>query len=208
VRRRCAALLLVGALGVAACESSDSEQDPLGTVTTVATSEPIETVETAAGPFETGPPPTAALGVEPTGFTTVAGTITAADGTVCEVCLWLADTPERRGRGLMGVTSLGNADGMVFVFEQPTEGAFYMFRTPTPLSIAWFGADGAYVGAADMAPCLDAEPGECPLYSPGAPYRYALEVFAPPPDDRVGGGLDALGASPGSTLELHSSPCA
>jgi len=131
---------------------------------------------------------------QPEGFSTVTARITETDGDVCEVCVWLADTPEERGRGLMFVTDLGDAVGMVFAFDEPLIGSFYMFQTPTPLSIAWFGADGERVGSADMAPCLDTPAGECPLYSPDAPYDLALEVFE--------GGLDDLGIGPGARLEL------
>lgn len=133
-------------------------------------------------------------GRQPEGFTTVTARITEVNGDVCEVCMWLADNAEERGRGLMGVTGLGDAVGMVFKFEEPTVGSFYMFQTPTPLSIAWFAPGGDHVGSADMAPCLDTPAGECPLYSPGAEYDLALEVFE--------GGLDDLGVGPGARLEL------
>lgn len=136
----------------------------------------------------------APAGVEPAGFSTITAVITSADGEVCEVCLWLADTSDERSRGLMGVTDLGEAAGMAFRFDRPTQGAFYMFQTPTPLSIAWFADDGAWVGAEEMAPCLDTPAGECPLYSPGASYVVAVEAFA--------GGLDTLGVGPGSHIEL------
>jgi uncharacterized protein len=133
-------------------------------------------------------------GQEPEGFSTVQARITDADGEVCEVCLWLADDPTERGRGLMGVTDLGDAVGMAFVFDEPTSGSFYMFQTPTPLSIAWFAPDGVHVGSADMEPCIDTPAGECPLYSPDGSYDVAIEVFA--------GGLGALGIGPGSSVEL------
>jgi uncharacterized membrane protein (UPF0127 family) len=137
----------------------------------------------------------AADGVLPEGFTTVSARITAADGEVCEVCLWLADSDEERGRGLMGVTDLGEAAGMAFVFDPATTGSFYMFQTPTPLSIAWFGEDGTWVGAADMEPCLDATAARCALYSPGgAAYTVGVETFA--------GGLEPLLMVEGSTIEL------
>jgi uncharacterized membrane protein (UPF0127 family) len=136
----------------------------------------------------------AASGAEPSGFSTVRAVITEADGDVCEVCLWLADEAEERARGLMGVTDLGDAVGMVFRFDEPTLGPFYMFQTPTPLSIAWFAPDGAHVGTAEMAPCLDTPAGECPLYGPDREYDLAVEVFS--------GGLEALGLGPGSRLEL------
>jgi len=137
----------------------------------------------------------ATSGVEPQGFTTVQARVTAADGEVCEVCLWLADSDEERGRGLMGVTDLGAAAGMVFVFDSPTSGPFYMFQTPTPLSIAWFDEGGRWVGAAEMEPCLDETPAQCALYSPGgASYRLGVEVFA--------GDLESLLLIDGSVIEL------
>ncbi len=135
-------------------------------------------------------------GAQPEGFTTVTARITASDGEVCEVCLWLADSADERGVGLMGVTDLGAARGMAFVFDEPFAGAFYMFRTPTPLSIAWFGADGAWVGSADMAPCLDTPANECALYAPDQPYHLAVEVFE--------GDLDELHLTPGSNVQIVS----
>jgi uncharacterized membrane protein (UPF0127 family) len=132
--------------------------------------------------------------VLPTGFSTITARITDADGEVCEVCVWLADDGDERGRGLMGVTDLGDAVGMAFRFDEARIGSFYMFQTPTPLSIAWFGSDGDHVGSADMDPCLDTPAGDCPLYAPDAPYDLAIEVFA--------GGLAALGLGPGANVEL------
>ncbi len=136
-------------------------------------------------------------GVRPVGFTTVTARVTAADGEVCDVCVWLADTSDERARGLMGVTDLGDAAGMAFRFDDvqdPQVDFFHMRDTPTPLSIAWFGPDGGHVGHTDMTPCLDAPARECPLYSPGVAYDLALEVFQ--------GDLEALGIGRGSRLEL------
>ena len=56
----------------------------------------------------------------PAGFEQVAATAVAADGTVCELCLWLADTPQLRSRGLMFVDDIGDADGMIFRYPSPT----------------------------------------------------------------------------------------
>jgi uncharacterized membrane protein (UPF0127 family) len=182
------AALLISGLLVSACSSdASSDLSPDSTdVTGTAGAEPIDSVPT--------PSVTTASGRQPEGFTTITARITETGGEVCEVCVWLADTPEERARGLMGVTDLGDGVGMVFSFDEPLVGSFYMFQTPTPLSIAWFGDDGGLVGSADMAPCLDTPAGECPLYSPGVAYDLALEVFD--------GGLDDLGIGPGSRLEL------
>ncbi len=150
----------------------------------------VTTVHETTAPETTAADP----GRQPEGFTTVEARITDADGEVCEVCLWLADDADERGRGLMGVTDLGDADGMAFRFDEARSGSFYMFQTPSPLSIAWFAPGGTYVGSADMDPCLDTAAGDCPLYSPGEPYDLAIEVFA--------GGLEAIGIGAGSSVEL------
>ena len=71
-----------------------------------------------------------------------------------------------------------------------------MRGTPTPLSIAFFAADGSFVSATDMVPCLDG-PGVRLRRAtpPAAPYTEAIEVFAgastssaSPPESRL---LDA-----------------
>ena len=186
--------VVVGAIGAilvlgAGC-SGDATTVEDSTVTSATTATTVTTVTSEGGGDVEGVPP----GRQPEGFSTMMAQITEADGEVCEVCVWLADTSEERARGLMEVTDLGDAVGMVFRFEEPTDGSFYMFQTPTPLSIAWFAPDGTHVGSADMAPCLDTPAGECPLYSPGAEYDLALEVFE--------GGLADLGVGDGSQLAL------
>ena len=57
-----------------------------------------------------------------------------------------ADTPAEREHGLMGRTSLDTDEGMVFVFDGPTDGSFWMKDTLIPLSIAFWDEDGRIVG--------------------------------------------------------------
>lgn len=113
-----------------------------------------------------------------------------------ERCALVADTDVERATGLMHRTDLGGRDGMLFRFPDDVTAAFYMKDTPLPLSIAWFEADGDFVSATDMEPCLGG--GDCPTYAAAGPYRYALEV----PQGR----LPALGAVPGSRLTVGG-PC-
>ena len=68
-----------------------------------------------------------------------------------------------------------------------------------PLSIAFFAADGSFVSASDMAPCLDRPPAECPRYPPAGPFTAAIEVPA--------GGLATRGITFGSRLTLLDTPC-
>lgn len=166
----------------------------------VATSGPVaptsERLVATAVPVTTTPPATGGSGVVPVGFATVAGTVTAADGEVCEVCLWLAATPEHRSRGLMEVTDLGPADGMVFRYGTATATSFWMRNTPMPLSIAFFDADGRYLDAFDMEPC---GVGDCPLHPTPSGFVDAVELAQ--------GTLDRFGIGPGSVLELTDLPC-
>lgn len=176
----------------AACSTGDpTSGDPTSPMPAPATTAPpTPTTKDGSGTVPSSEP----VGVQPEGFSTVTARITEADGEVCEVCVWLADTADQRGRGLMGVTDLGGAAGMVFRFEAPVNGSFFMLGTPTPLSIAWFGVDGTYVESTDMEPCVDVPEGGCPLYGPGREYQLALEVFR--------GGLADLGVGPGARLDL------
>ena len=120
----------------------------------------------------------------------------AAEPTPTELCALLAATDAQRARGLMQVVDMQGYTGMVFRYAQDSQSAFYMKNTPMPLSVAWFGADGKFIKAADMDPCGDQV--DCPLFGAGAPFRYALEVPR--------GQLPALGIGPGSTLILGG-PC-
>ncbi len=204
---------------VAGCTSANDAVTPatesIGSVPVVATPAgslvPVESV--TPGQATSGPTTAAAVGdeieakdvrtraddavgdgVRPEGFTTVAAAVTSAEGEVCIVCLWLADVADERSRGLMGVTDLGDAVGMAFVFDAPSEAAFVMIGTPTPLSIAWFDATGGHVSSLDMEPCVEEDPADCERYRAQAAYTVAIEMFQ--------GELDAIGIGAGSTVEL------
>ncbi len=206
-----AAVLVALSLVVGACAGDDdgeaegSSADDDTTTSVEAPAAPAETVTLDELAAASGDAP-AATGVqadEPPGpadrIATVsdvgeaAASITAADGTVTTCCLLVAASDEQRQRGLMEATDLGGYQGMVFVWDHDVEGGFWMRNTPTPLSIAWFDADGAFVSATDMAPC-SATADDCPVYPPEGPYRFAVEVFQ--------GDLDGLGVGPGSHLAL------
>lgn len=104
----------------------------------------------------------------------------------------VADTPEARRQGLMGVTDLGDLDGMLFVWQGDTTEAFWMKDTPMPLDIAFFTVGGGFVDRQTMDPCVEET---CELYSAPALYRYAIEAPA--------GDLGFVG--PGSQLVLSDS---
>ena len=139
-------LVLAAALAVAGC-GSDAQDGAAGTETAV---------ETAAG------------SELPRGSVVIA----PGDGQV-RLEVEIAETVAHRQQGLMGRVSLPRQAGMVFLFEEETQGGFWMKNTLIPLSIAFFDERGAILRILDMEPCR-ADP--CPVYDPGTPYHGALEV--------------------------------
>lgn len=104
----------------------------------------------------------------------------------------IADTDERRARGLMGRERLGEDEGMAFLWPEDTTTAFHMRDTLVPLTIAFFDADGRILRVLDMVPCT-ADP--CPAYDPGLRYRGALEVRA--------GALERRGVRVGDRVRIE-----
>lgn len=135
--------------------------------------------------------------VTPDGFERTSATITSPDGDVCDLCLWVADSADRRRRGLMEVTDLGEADGMIFRYGAEHSTQFWMKNTPMPLSIAFFGADGTFLDAFDMPPCTTEV---CPRYDSPRGLLDAIEFPM--------GTLDDFLVGPGSTLDVSGLPCA
>ncbi len=162
------------------------------TVTSTTMTSTTVTSTTGVVPSTSGTPD----GVVPEGFASIAARSTDSDGTVCELCLWIAEDGEQRARGLMGVTDLGPTDGMAFTYPTPTTGAFWMKNTLMPLSIAFFDGEGRYLDAFDMEPCT-ADP--CERYPTPSGFVVAVEVAQ--------GDLERLGLVPGATLELLGGEC-
>lgn len=194
VRRVGVVLCGAALLALPAC-TSEAAVDVVTSSSTSTTSSTSSTSSTST--TSTTGAPSVAAGIEPVGFSAVRATSTAADGTVCELCLWLASTGEQRARGLMAVTDLGAGDGMAFVYESPHSGAFWMKDTVMPLSIAFYDESGAYLDAFDMAPCT-ADP--CPTYPTPDGFVVAVEAAQ--------GTVADLGLTPGSSLALTDLPCA
>jgi uncharacterized protein len=95
--------------------------------------------------------------------------------TDARVDVRVAATDAERQRGLMHVPDLPDGTGMLFVFEAPRAGGFWMKDTLVPLDIAFADGAGTILAVLRMEPC---EVDPCPSYDPEVAYTYALEVPA------------------------------
>jgi uncharacterized membrane protein (UPF0127 family) len=87
-----------------------------------------------------------------------------------QITAQVAQTDAQRAVGLMHRKDMPQHEGMLFVFEQPSQQCFWMRNTLLPLSIAFLADDGSIVNIAEMKP-LD-ETSTCSE----KPVRYALEM--------------------------------
>ncbi len=83
----------------------------------------------------------------------------------------IADTDATRSMGMMFRETMGENEGMLFVFERPTRASFWMRNTKIPLSIAYIDPSGVILEIHDMQP-LD----ERTTNSTFDTVAYALEV--------------------------------
>lgn len=82
----------------------------------------------------------------------------------------VAIRPEQRQTGLMFRKEMPQQEGMLFVFEHPTQQCFWMKNTVLPLTAAFVADNGTIVNLVDMKPqTTDAHCSEKPV-------RYVLEM--------------------------------
>ena len=82
----------------------------------------------------------------------------------------VAQTPEQRSTGLMFRKEMPQAEGMLFVFEQPSQQCFWMKNTLLPLTAAFVADDGTIVNLEDM------KPQTTDSHCSSKPVRFVLEM--------------------------------
>lgn len=140
-----------------------------------------------------------AVETTPSGFDRRIGLVSKPAGDEVAMCLWVADTPETRAIGMMGSSSFGDADAMVFVSDAPTSGRFWMWNTLIDLSIAFFDESGTFLDSRSMEVCRATDSADCPRYDTPIGYLSAVETVA--------GDLDRLSLVVGSRLILTDEAC-
>src|SRR3989344_7461514 len=83
-------------------------------------------------------------------------------GPMPEVCFQnscvnveVSDSPEERARGLMYRESLGENEGMLFIFEDEEIYPFWMKNTLILLDIIWISSDLIIVDIKKVVPCAE-----------------------------------------------------
>lgn len=89
----------------------------------------------------------------------------------------IADTPEKRAVGLSETASLGENEGMLFLFDEEQYPAFWMKGMEFPIDIIFLDEKTVVTIYQDVQPPKD-ENGQLPLYQPTRPANRVLEVPA------------------------------
>ena len=157
---RVTGVLLVAGLLLGACDNDSN-------VTSIATAG-------EGTPSEVAPDPDLALpdGVDPIPFASTAVSLSSADGRRHTIRVWIADTFDRRTRGLMFRTRLPADTGMIFAFPIETTTPFWNQDTPLDLDIAFLAEDGTILEIHQLQRFSP------DLITPTEEYRFALELPA------------------------------
>ena len=125
----------------------------------------------------------------------LAGAARPPDARVVEIRVdrWLikaevADTAQKREKGLQGREALEPGYGMLFVFPQEGRPSFWMKDTTIPLSLAFIDTEGKIVQIER------GQPRDATLIAPEAPCKYVLEVRQ--------GWFEDRGLGPGTVVQL------
>lgn len=90
----------------------------------------------------------------------------------------LATTEAARAYGLMGRHSLPQGRGMLFVYTQPGNYAYWMYHCFISLDIVWMDAQHRIVEMSPNTPPCRGKADSCPAYGGHTPSQYVLELPA------------------------------
>lgn len=106
----------------------------------------------------------------------------------------IADTPDKRAKGLMYRTSMARDHGMLFQFPELGYWTFWMKNTKIPLDILWLDKNGIIIHIESQVPICTRTDDHCPRYYSTKQSWQVLELKA--------GMAEELELLPGSQLTI------
>lgn len=112
-----------------------------------------------------------------------------------EIKAEVSDTPEKRKQGLGGRTSLGETEGMLFIFEKVDKYPFWMKGLSFPLDFVWIREDKVVEILENiLPPTKDQKDADLPIYSSRVEVDKVLELN--------GGNIKRLDIKVGDTITV------
>ncbi|MDD5415855.1 MAG: DUF192 domain-containing protein [Candidatus Daviesbacteria bacterium] len=91
----------------------------------------------------------------------------------------IADTQEKRAKGLAGRSSLASDSGMLFIFSEPSKHSFWMKGLLFPLDFIWISGDKVVGILQNVPPPAQGQPdSSLPIYQSSVEVDKVLEVNA------------------------------
>lgn len=91
----------------------------------------------------------------------------------------IADTPQKRSKGLGGRVSIASDEGMLFIFDKADKYSFWMKGVKFPLDFVYLRDGKVTEILSDIKPPLEGQKDESlPIYQPKEPVDMVLEVNA------------------------------
>lgn len=111
------------------------------------------------------------------------------------ISAFVADTDEKRSKGLSGVENMSENQGMLFVFNYPSKQGFWMKEMKFPLDIIWLDLNNSVIHIEKkLQPCTSVL--FCTVYSPSKDAKYVLET--------ISGFTDLHSVNVGAKIKINS----
>jgi uncharacterized protein len=111
------------------------------------------------------------------------------------ISAFVADTDDKRSKGLSGVENMSGNQGMLFVFNYPSKQGFWMKEMMFPLDIIWLDSNNSVIHIEKrLQPCTSVL--FCTVYSPSRDAKYVLET--------ISGFTDLHSVNEGDKIKINS----
>jgi uncharacterized membrane protein (UPF0127 family) len=111
------------------------------------------------------------------------------------ISAFVADTDDKRSKGLSGIENMSGNQGMLFVFNNPSKQGFWMKEMMFPIDIIWLDSNNSVIHIEKkLQPCTSVL--LCTVYSPSRDAKYVLET--------ISGFADLHSVNEGDKMKIYS----